>query len=115
MQAVWAKNLLNEKNITITFQYSLIPDSNTTLYLAASNLYRLFVNGRMIGYGPAAAAHGYSRQDQYSLSEQAGIETVLSVEVHSSNINTFYVIDQLPFFCGGDQKRRRTDRSCCRF
>lgn len=98
MQAVWAKNLLNEKNVTITFQYTLVPDSDTTLYLAASNLYRLFLNGKMIGYGPATAAHGYSRQDQYSLAEQAGMETVLSVEVHSSNINTFYVVDQLPFF-----------------
>ena len=98
MQAIWAKNLLHEKNIAITFQYCLVPEENTTLTLAASNLYRLFVNGKLIGYGPAKAAHGYSRLDHYSLNEWMGKETVLSVEVHSANINNFYVVDELPFF-----------------
>lgn len=98
MQAIWAKNLLKEKNITITFQYTLIPTVDTNLYLAASNLYRLFVNGALLGYGPARAAHGYSRLDSYSLAKWAGKETTLSVEVYSANVNTFYVVDELPFF-----------------
>lgn len=72
MQAIWPKNLLKEKNITITFQYTLIPTADTNLDLAASNLYRLFVNGALIGYGPARAAHGYSRLDSYSLAKWAG-------------------------------------------
>ena len=98
MQAIWAKNLLEEKNITITFQYRLTPAADAVLYLSASNLYRLFVNGELIGYGPARAAHGYSRLDQYSLEKWAGKETVLSVEVHSANVNTYYVVDEHPFF-----------------
>jgi len=98
MQAIWAKNLLTEKNITITFQHKLTPDTDTTLSLATSNLYRLFVNGKLTGYGPARAAHGYSRLDKYSLAEWSGKETVLSVEIHSANINTFYVVDEHPFF-----------------
>ena len=98
MQAIWAKNLSEEKNITITLQYTLIPDADAVLYLSASNLYRLFVNGELIGYGPARAAHGYSRLDRYSLAKWAGKETVLSVEVHSANVNTYYVVDEHPFF-----------------
>ena len=98
MQAIWAKNLLEEKNIIITFQYTLTPDKDAVLYLSASNLYRLFINGALIGYGPARAAHGYSRLDQYSLAKWSGKETVLSVEVHSANVNTYYVVDEYPFF-----------------
>ena len=98
MKAIWAKGLLTEKNITITFQYTLIPEENTVLDLAASNLYRLFVNGELVGYGPARAAHGYSRLDTYALGKWAGKQTVVSVEVHSANVNTFYVVDETPFF-----------------
>ncbi len=98
MYAVWAKGLSEEKNIAVTFQYALTPSADTVIDLAASNLYRLFVNGELIGYGPARAAHGYSRLDTYSLGKWAGQETVLSVEVYSANTNTFYTVDERPFF-----------------
>ena len=67
MQAVWGKGLLKEKNILLGFQYSFIADETDRLELAASNLYRLFINGELVGYGPARAAHGYGRLDTYSL------------------------------------------------
>lgn len=98
MYAVWAKGLSEEKNIAVTFQYALTPSADTVIDLAASNLYRLFVNGELIGCGPARAAHGYSRLDTYSLEKWAGQETVLSVEVYSANTNTFYTVDERPFF-----------------
>lgn len=98
MYAVWAKGLSEEKNIAVAFQYALTPSADTVIDLAASNLYRLFVNGELIGYGPARAAHGYSRLDTYSLAKWAGFETVLSVEVYSANTNTFYTVDERPFF-----------------
>ena len=98
MQAIWAKGLLDEKNIAVTFQYALTPAEDTVLELAASNLYRLFVNGVLVGYGPARAAHGYSRLDTYALAKWAGQAIVLSVEVYSANTNTFYTVDEHPFF-----------------
>ena len=98
MQAIWAKGLSEEKNIAVTYQYTLTPAADTVLELAASNLYRLFVNGALVGYGPARAAHGCSRLDTYSLAAWAGAETVLSVEVYSANTNTFYTVDERPFF-----------------
>ena len=98
MKAVWIKDLYEEKNVAVTYQYRLTPTADMTLTLAASNLYRLFVNGEMKGYGPARAAKGYSRSDVYPLAAYAGEETVLSVEVYSANTNTFYTVDEPPFF-----------------
>ena len=98
MNAVWAKNLLDEKNIMVAFQYRLTPKTGMLLTIVASNLYRLTINGSFIGYGPARAAHGYSRLDQYSLDRWSGLETVITVEVHSANTNTYYVVDEHPFF-----------------
>ncbi|MBQ7915622.1 MAG: hypothetical protein IJ315_02390 [Firmicutes bacterium] len=98
MQAVWAKGLSEEKNIMVTYQYKLTPAQDAKLVMAASNLYRLFVNGELVGYGPARAAHGYSRMDEYSLAKWAGKETVLAAEVYSANINTYYTVDERPFF-----------------
>ncbi len=112
MKAVWAKGLREEKNIMLTFQYALQPEAGTVLKLAASNLYRLFVNGELIGYGPARAAHGYSRVDRYELDRWAGQETVLSVEVHSANVNTFYVVDELPFLAAEVWQVQKAAEGC---
>lgn len=98
MRSIWAKGLLDARNVTLTFQYTLTPAEGTKLSLAASNLYRLFVGGKLIGYGPARAAHGYSRLDEYDLSAWAGQSVTLSVDVHSANVNSFYVVEEHPFF-----------------
>lgn len=98
MNAVWGKGLLQEKNIHLVFQYRLTPKKGDRLVLAVSNLYRLFVNDKLTGYGPARAAHGYSRQDTYDLTPWADTESVLSVEVYSANVNTYYTVNEAPFF-----------------
>ena len=72
MKSIWAKGLLEEKNVMLAFRNRLTPCRDCELKLAASNLYRLSVNGEMIGYGPARAAHGYSRLDSYSLEKWQG-------------------------------------------
>ena len=98
MNAVWGKGLLQKKNIQLVFQYRLTPETSDRLELAVSNLYRFFVAGKLVGYGPARAAHGYSRLDTYDLSPWAGQEVTLTVEVYSANVNTYYTIDEAPFF-----------------
>lgn len=98
MKAVWAKGLLEEKNIHIIYKYTFTPEANTHIDIAASNLYRIFINGKFVGYGPARAAHGYSRLDTYDLSTWAGTSAVIAIEVYSANVNTFYTVDELPFF-----------------
>jgi len=79
MKAVWGKELQQEKNIHLVFGYTYTPQIGDRLELAASNLYRLFVDGNLVGYGPARAAHGYSRLDTYDLSPWAGQEVTLEI------------------------------------
>lgn len=98
MQAIWAKGLSGEMNIMLSFRYSFTPAADTALDLAASNLYRLFIGGALIGYGPARAAQGWSRLDTYDLSRWSGQAVDIVVEVHSANVNSYYVVDEQPFF-----------------
>ncbi len=98
MKSVWARGLSSEKNITITFMKMLTPSLDTKITLTASTVYRMFVGGELVGYGPARAAHGYSRLDEYSLAKWAGCYTTVAVEVYSANINSFYTVDEPPFF-----------------
>ena len=96
MKAIWAEGLSQEKNVTISFQLRLQVQKPLTLRMAASNLYRLFVNGDLIGYGPARAAEGYARVDEYIIPEAE--ETFLSVDVYSAQINSYYHMEEAPFF-----------------
>lgn len=82
--------------------------NNSKLKLAASNLYRIFINGEFIGYGPARAAHGYTRVDNYDLSSYAGEKAVITIEVFSSGINTFYIVDEKPFFAAEITENEKT-------
>ena len=52
------------------------------------------MNGKLIGYGPIRAAHGYYRIDEYHLSK--GFHNIV-VELSGYNCNTFYVLNTLPF------------------
>ena len=107
MNGVWVKDLYEEKNVAIAFQYRMTPAADAILTIAASNLYRLFINGILKGYGPARAAHGYSRTDTYILKEYTGVELVLTVEVYSANTNTYYTVDERPFFAAEVQEGGR--------
>lgn len=98
MKAIWANAPLNEMNVQYTFQYTLTPKDDTKITMAASNLYRIFVGGKLIGYGPARAAHGYVRVDEYSLYDFAGASVTVSVEVSSLQVNNYYLIEEAPFF-----------------
>ena len=98
MKAFWARQYREQKNHTLAFRYTLVPGEGTVLTLAAASLYRIFVNGKLAAYGPARAAHGWSRIDRYELCRFGTGRQVLTVEVSAPNINSFYTVDELPFF-----------------
>ncbi|MHB8962647.1 MAG: hypothetical protein ACYC5K_05790 [Saccharofermentanales bacterium] len=81
MKTVWAKNIRDQKNHSLAFYRKSEMTKDSRLEIVASNVYRLFVDGRLTGYGPARAAHGYTRRDSYDLSQYAGRQVHIVVEV----------------------------------
>lgn len=97
---VWPSGMAEEKNLFVGFRAVFEPaaDRRTTLRVAASTVYRCFVNGRFSGYGPARAAHGYHRVDEWNLTDllRSG-KNVVAFEVAGYNVNSYYLLDQPPF------------------
>ncbi|MDD4190009.1 MAG: hypothetical protein PHI28_01645 [Mangrovibacterium sp.] len=97
---VWAEGREKEMNLTLGFQgvFDAETDQAYRLKITASTLYRVFLNGEFLGYGPARAAHGYFRVDEYDLRPKVkNGENVIAVEVAGYNANSYYTLDQPSF------------------
>ena len=97
---VWVQGRETEKNLTLGFRgtFQVKKNKNLSLKITGSTLYRVFLNGEFLGYGPARACHEYYRVDDYDLSSKVKVgENILAIEVAGYNINTFYTIDQPSF------------------
>lgn len=95
-EAVWAAGLEKEVNLTCIFTARFSALSKGKLKVTASCLYRAFLNGKLISYGPARAAHGYFRVDEIDLTEQKE-QNFLLIEVAGYNCNSFYTLNQPSF------------------
>ncbi len=97
---VWAEGREKEMNLTLGFQgvFRVSSARECRMRITASTLYRLFLNGKFLGYGPARAAAGFYRVDEYDLGKlvQNG-ENILAIEVAGYNVNTYYTMDQPSF------------------
>lgn len=100
MKAIWPEGLQNEKNINVAFVLDEVVNvDGLSLTIAAKNVYRLFINGKLTGYGPARAAHGYVRIDIYNLSNiKKGERIIIVAEVFGANANNYYFPDEKPYF-----------------
>jgi alpha-L-rhamnosidase len=98
---VWVQGREKEMNLVLGFRgtFQVVENRNFTLKISASTLYRVSLNGEFLGYGPARAAHGYFRVDEYNLSKltQKG-KNIIAVEVAGYNVNSYYTLDQSSFF-----------------
>lgn len=97
---VWAEGREKEMNLNLGFHGVFQNEKNRDykLRITASTLYRVFLNGEFLGYGPARAAHGYFRVDEYNLGNRVKTgENVVAIEVAGYNVNTYYTIDQPSF------------------
>ena len=94
---IWAEHREKEKNCELAFRMAAAP-GKTVLYLAASTLYRLWVNGAFAGAGPARSSHGYYVVDRIDLSEMlTEPDNVIVIEVVGYNVNTYDTLDQPSF------------------
>ena len=97
---VWPEGRETEKNITVGFNASFDRPIRgaTCLRVSGSTLYRVFLNGKFIGHGPARGPHGHFRLDVYDLSDrlEPGANRV-AIEVAGYNANSYYLLDQPSF------------------
>ena len=95
---VWGKGKLKEKNCTLAFIYDFSGEicDEIQLSVTASNIYKLYIDNTLLGYGPARAAHGFSRVDEYSFKAEKS-EFRITVEVVSYQVNSYYLIMEDPF------------------
>ena len=66
------------------------------LRVTGSSVYRIRLNGAFAGYGPARAAKGFFRVDEWPLTPREG-RNDLTIEVSAYNCNNFYIPDQPAF------------------
>ena len=99
-QPIWPTNRETEMNLSVGFRatFECVKHQKVEVRVAASTLYRLWVNGEFAGYGPARAGHGFYRVDEWDVTRFCHAETnVVALEVVGYNVNSYYVLDQPSF------------------
>jgi alpha-L-rhamnosidase len=99
-QPIWPKGLVDDKNITIGYRtiFRRPAGNQATLKITGHSLYRIFLNGKFLGHGPARGPHDYYRVDEWSLNgKMKKGENLIAVEVAGYNVNSFYLVDRPPF------------------
>ena len=94
MNAVWQKGKQGEINYQLLFRKFV--EKADYIEIAASNLYRVFVDGKLLHYGPARAAHHYCRLDRLELGQFCNF--YITVEVLSYQVSNYYTNCEFPFF-----------------
>lgn len=118
---VWAAGRTGEKNCELAFRLTVEKAGPTVLSLAASSLYRVWVNGEFVAAGPARSAHGYYPVDQLELTRFLRARTnVLVVEVLGCGVATYDTVKaphflQAELTCGGTAAAYTSDGrwQCC--
>lgn len=94
---IWAVGRKTEKNCELAFR-TVVSSGATSLRMAASTIYRLFVNGKFIAAGPARTSHGFYCVDEHDLSKWLTKEkNVVVIEVVGYNVNSFDTLNQPSF------------------
>ncbi|MBQ9431031.1 MAG: hypothetical protein IJU44_05720 [Kiritimatiellae bacterium] len=96
-QPVWPEGREREKNLFVGFYAKLTAPEldRAVLRITGSSVYRIYLNGEFLGYGPARGPHGWDRVDEWPLKPLARAgENHLAIEVAGYNVNSFYLIDE---------------------
>ena len=95
---VWPKGHETEMNAFFGFRSAFVASETDrpVLRVTGCSDYRITLNGRHVGWGPARAAKGHFRVDEIPLAPKEGTN-VVAIEVAGYNCNSFCLIDQPPF------------------
>ncbi|MBS0664343.1 MAG: hypothetical protein JSR48_13845 [Verrucomicrobia bacterium] len=99
--AVWPKSLAGRMNTWVSFHadVTVAAGRRATLRVAAAQAYRIWVNGELAGRGPARAAHGHARVDQWPVRASASGALAVVIEVAGYGVPTFCSTFEPPFCC----------------
>ena len=100
---VWPKGRETEMNLTVGFRAVIEAPADqgqeVVLRVAASTIYRAWLNGEFLGCGPARGPHGNYRVDEWKLTGKLKPgKNLVAIEVAGYNCNSYYLLDQ-PSFC----------------
>jgi alpha-L-rhamnosidase len=95
---IWPAGRDREMNLFVGFRaaFKKPVGGKAVLRITGSTVYRIFLNGNFVGYGPARAAHGYYRVDEWGLGD-LGNENIVAIEAAGYNVNSYYLLDQPAF------------------
>ncbi len=96
---VWPEGRETEMNCHVGFRGEFDwQGGDLKLKLAGCSLFRVFVNGRFVAYGPARGPKGWFRVDEWNLGGAAKKgRNVLQIEGVAYNVGTYYVINHPGF------------------
>ena len=83
-----------EMNISLFFTNEIFLNKKAILKITGNSAFRIFVNGKFIGAGPARAAHNYYRIDEYYLKKG---HNFIVIELIGYNCNSYYYTNTKPF------------------
>ena len=97
---IWPAGRETEMNVLVGFR-AVVPaqaGQAAVLRLTASTIYRAWLNGEFLGYGPARGPHDWFRMDEWDLRGKLRQgDNVVAIEVAGYNCNSFYLLDQPSF------------------
>ena len=95
---VWPEGRERRMNDFVEFRafFDLPEGARPVLRITGASVYRIRLNGAFAGYGPARAAPGFFRVDEWPLAAKPG-RNELSIEVSAYNCNTFYIPEHPAF------------------
>ncbi len=93
---VWLKDKEKEKNIQAKFIANFRGNGNAVLKIAGATFYKVFLNGKLIHYGPSPTALGYARVDAIKLDCKNG-NNELVIEGAGYNCFSYACVKQTSF------------------
>ena len=94
--AVFPQKYFKDKNISVLFKVDFLKQEKATLVLAGEIEYQVFLNGELISYGPAKAAHNYHRIDEIKLKNLLENNRLIII-IASYRVNNFDRVNEPPF------------------
>ena len=99
-EPIWTMADREEINSSVVFTTFFKWDGKSPieLRLAGCSIFKVFVNGEFVAYGPARGPHGWFRMDEWDLSRVARRgNNRLNIVGVAYNTTTYYIVDHEPF------------------